>query len=42
MIFNIDGRWRDRFDNVTDKDGLVHEEVQQEIYNNVGCYKVYY
>ena len=38
VIFNIDGRWSDRVDNATDKDGLVHEEVQQEIYNNLNQY----
>jgi hypothetical protein len=35
VIFSIDGWWTDNVKNTTDKDGLVHEEIQHKIYNEV-------
>jgi hypothetical protein len=37
VIFSIDGWWTDNVKNTTDKDGLVHEEIQHNIYNEVRC-----
>ncbi len=35
VIFNIDGWWTVPVENSTDKDGVVHEETQHKIYNEV-------
>jgi hypothetical protein len=39
VIFNIDGLWEDSVHDATDEEGLVREDLQQKIYNQVECYK---